>query len=469
MDSEITLNANTKYAIVCKCPDGDPSNYISWYRSTSSIYAGGNFEYTSGYGWSAQTTRDGQFEVWGNSISAKQWNDVSTWTFNLLTRHTQTVAQWNFNLQTMQWNNITSWTFTLLTRQWNIIYPIETRYEYFYTEDDSEQLYGDFWRAQTFTVGTVGSNSNFKITGIKLKMFRIGYPSILNVSIRATSPDGKPIGNDLTSGTINASTFTEYWEGEWYRINLTPITLNASTQYAICARVPTGNGDNCVCWRTNWYQEPTYYGGNGATSSDSGETWSLSWNDYTFEILGTPIIYLSTSTWQTINNWIFNLVTIGWHNIAEWILNFQVRQWIDISIFNFQFLTRQWNDIAIMGLSLLARMWQNIILFSFNVLTRLWQTITEWSFNLAIMMWNIITEYTFILATMAWQNVSTWLFQLPALGWHTIVNWILKLITPYQIPPFKPPTPGPPEAPIPLLLLIIPVAVAVALIVFSKR
>jgi hypothetical protein len=86
MDSEITLNANTKYAIMCKCPDGDPSNYIAWYRSTSDIYSGGWFTYTydGGSTWSDMTTYDGQFEVWGNPLLPllkKTMGDGLTWIF----------------------------------------------------------------------------------------------------------------------------------------------------------------------------------------------------------------------------------------------------------------------------------------------------------------------------------------------------------------------------------------------------
>ena len=65
---EITLSANTRYAIVVRAPDAPSGSYVGWrLDSTSPTYAGGTY-LTSGDGgasWSAPYNYDLMFEVWG--------------------------------------------------------------------------------------------------------------------------------------------------------------------------------------------------------------------------------------------------------------------------------------------------------------------------------------------------------------------------------------------------------------------
>jgi len=129
---------------------------------------------------------------------------------------------------------------------------------------------------------------------------------------------------------------------------------------------------------------------------------------------------------------------------------------------------KNWNTITSWSLDILTRQWIAIYSWDFYLQTRKWNVSSLWNFDLLTKAWYPVSSTIFYIATMAWKNIETWTFQIASFGWHTIAKWIINLITPWQIPPFQPPTPGPPESPIPLLL-IIPVAVAVALIVFSKR
>lgn len=149
-----------------------------------------------------------------------------------------------------------------------------TLYEYYNTgDDDYYSIYDTTWRAQTFTVGTVGPNSDHDITSVKLKLFRLGSPGTLTVSIRATDADGHPTGDDLTSGTINGNTLTTDTAGAWYEISLTAYTLSAGTKYAIVARAPDGDTSNRVRWRADT-TDPTYTGGNLETSTNAGISWT---------------------------------------------------------------------------------------------------------------------------------------------------------------------------------------------------
>jgi hypothetical protein len=66
---EITLSANTKYAIVVRAPSATSGNYVNWrLDSTSPTYAGGTYMVSgdSGASWSAPYNYDFMFEVWGH-------------------------------------------------------------------------------------------------------------------------------------------------------------------------------------------------------------------------------------------------------------------------------------------------------------------------------------------------------------------------------------------------------------------
>ena len=155
-------------------------------------------------------------------------------------------------------------------------------YEYYNAGDDIyTSIYDVAWVAQTFTVGGTGHT----VTSVKLLMIRYGNPGTLTVGIRATS-SGQPTGEDLTSGTIDANTFTTDSAGLWYEITVTTYNLVASTKYAIVCRVIGGSVSNYVKWRYD-YTSPTYGGGNEEVSGNSGGTWTSESNyDMMFEVWG---------------------------------------------------------------------------------------------------------------------------------------------------------------------------------------
>jgi len=69
LGSGYDLSAGTKYAIVVRAPNGNPSNRLYWRRDRSSpTYAGGCWESSTNNGstWSSSTNRDMMFEEWGN-------------------------------------------------------------------------------------------------------------------------------------------------------------------------------------------------------------------------------------------------------------------------------------------------------------------------------------------------------------------------------------------------------------------
>jgi len=180
--------------------------------------------------------------------------------------------------------------------------------EYYNTGDGfSINFYGSTWVGQTFYV-----ELNHSVTMIRIKTFKFGNPQNLNLSIRATS-DGLPIGNDLTSGIIDADTFTTDTNGAWYNITVTPYNLTMNTQYAIVVRATSGDNWNYVGWRYNIVGE--YSGGGQVESSDSGSNWSIvgGSGDYMFEVWGERI-----PEWNYVESWNGILHTIGWYLAEAW-------------------------------------------------------------------------------------------------------------------------------------------------------
>jgi len=166
-----------------------------------------------------------------------------------------------------------------------------TKYEYFSSGDDAgTAFFSPYFKGQTFTPSTA-----HKITSVKLKLYRIGSPGTITVSIRATS-DGKPTGPALCSGTTNGNTLTTNTAGEWREITLGDgYDLSASTMYAICVDMVDGDSSNTGRWRGD-YTSPTYAGGSMVYTSDGGTNWRVNdaW-DMMFEEWGEAIAAVGRS------------------------------------------------------------------------------------------------------------------------------------------------------------------------------
>jgi len=145
-----------------------------------------------------------------------------------------------------------------------------SKYEYYDTNDDNQNYFaGEVWRGQTFK--TTGA---YKITSVKLKLFKVGTPGQTIVSIRATS-GGLPTGEDLCSGTYDSTTLGAS-PGAFVEITLgAGANLNAATQYAIVVRSPTSpDSSNCPKWRMD-YADASYADGKALQSSNSGADWAV--------------------------------------------------------------------------------------------------------------------------------------------------------------------------------------------------
>ena len=130
-------------------------------------------------------------------------------------------------------------------------------YESYTTGADGAWHFADQYKVgQTFT-----PSISHTVDKVRLKLFRVGSPGTLTISIYATTA-GLPTGGVLATGTTNGDTLTTNSTGSFRDILLGAGTpLSASTQYAIVAEAPDGTIDTHeVFWKID-SSSPTYAGG----------------------------------------------------------------------------------------------------------------------------------------------------------------------------------------------------------------
>jgi hypothetical protein len=142
--------------------------------------------------------------------------------------------------------------------------------EYYASGDDTGDgaIYGNNWQAQTFT-----AEKAYRITSVRLKLYRLGLPGTITVSIRATDASDHPTGPDLCSGTTNGNTLTTSSAGQERDIYFgAGYPLTYGVKYAIVVRCG-GDVNNCFYWRED-STTPTYAGGYVEISSNGGSSWT---------------------------------------------------------------------------------------------------------------------------------------------------------------------------------------------------
>jgi len=108
--------------------------------------------------------------------------------------------------------------------------------------------------AQTFT-----PENTHTVTIVKLKLFRVSTPGIINVDIYAVDGDHHPTGASLASGNTNGDTLTTDTAGSYRQITLdNTAVLQIGTEYALVLTAPNGvAGEKTVLWRID-IAESTY-------------------------------------------------------------------------------------------------------------------------------------------------------------------------------------------------------------------
>lgn len=147
--------------------------------------------------------------------------------------------------------------------------------------NDTDIMYAGRWQAQTFTPVEA-----YKITSVKIRVYRLGSPGTLTVSIRAVDGDAHPVAPDLCVGTINANAFTIDANGVIYEISLgNGVDLEPTTQYGVVCRALTGDSSNGVYWR-KYTTSDKCPGGRMTMSLNSGASWFVVNYDHWYETWG---------------------------------------------------------------------------------------------------------------------------------------------------------------------------------------
>lgn len=145
--------------------------------------------------------------------------------------------------------------------------------------DNNAALYTSTWEGQTFTAETTGT-----VKKVWLKLVRTGTPNAsYTCAIRATTA-GVPSGANMCSGNIMANYVST--TADWYEFDMgagTPLT--SGTVYAVILYSTGGSAGNLLSWSLD-ATSPAYTGGQRASSTDSGATWSAdATRDFQFQVL----------------------------------------------------------------------------------------------------------------------------------------------------------------------------------------
>lgn len=156
---------------------------------------------------------------------------------------------------------------------------------------DASPLNNECQYAQTFTIGNVGINEDFVLSGIRVKLWREGNPTG-NIFLGITSIDNEntPSPNFLSIGCIDSdSLMKEKYDyrcsngGHWRYAHMTPVFLHHDTQYALVVFWDNMDDGNNVYWM---HTTCNRYDGGNLLFCNNG-VWSNFINlDYSFMIYG---------------------------------------------------------------------------------------------------------------------------------------------------------------------------------------
>ena len=186
------------------------------------------------------------------------------------------------------------WFPPVRSTKWSVLIDNETtkkKYEYYITgEDTNSAIYSSLYRCQTFTVGSVGTNEDFFLDYVRVKLLKAGSPPTLTIELKKTS-DGKPTGNVLSSTTYDSSTLGT--SSDWVNISFSHYPLKSGIKYALIFRLDTGDASNNVQIKID-NSGATYSGGASGISMDSGTSWAMASGCSMFQIYGVKATDISS-------------------------------------------------------------------------------------------------------------------------------------------------------------------------------
>jgi hypothetical protein len=173
-----------------------------------------------------------------------------------------------------------------------------TVYESFIAVNDnsSTTIYQNNWTAQTFVIGSTGTNEDFYLQGIDLKG-RAYSPGSCYFSIRETD-NFLPSGVDLVCGSKADSELSS--SISWINVDLgSTLLLKKDTRYAIIMRSPLADS---MFSPLQMIIGNGYQGGIAYASITSGSTWSIRTFNVDFRVYGLSAGYKVCYDFSNSNN-----------------------------------------------------------------------------------------------------------------------------------------------------------------------
>ncbi len=137
------------------------------------------------------------------------------------------------------------------------------------TGTDALAIYGTVYKGQTFT--TVGA---ITINFVELSVKKSGSPpGDLEIAIQGVDGSADPDNSDIATGSLSAGRVTGSFQT--FKIPITSVALDATTQYAIVCRQAGDAGDVSNRYDIAWeISGSPYAGGIAKTTNDGGGTWT---------------------------------------------------------------------------------------------------------------------------------------------------------------------------------------------------
>jgi hypothetical protein len=286
--TEYVLLANTKYAIVCRAPNGDDSNQVVLRRDASDpTYEGGSngATYDGGISWAMYIWQDLMFEIWGNPI-LRNWHDVETWNVMLNTTGllaSQTLLVDGFTATNTMWYKVGSSPYLTY-----VDYPNN----YIWQRPSAEGATDNWYTFQNHSAVGTFVRLEYRVY-CKYIWSGSNYYAILRL--------GWSVG---TSESSNQYYFYSGFDWTWLSGNITVVTSwsdvdNLKLAIELAGFDPTNGQFLIDCVQIVAYYIPT-------TAHDV-ETWFVKLAGKLWSSVETWLIGLGTKIWNTAEIWSFVL------------------------------------------------------------------------------------------------------------------------------------------------------------------
>mgnify|MGYP003145840146 CR=1 FL=1 len=161
------------------------------------------------------------------------------------------------------------------------------------TEDGNALTTTTGSNAQSFLIGSVGTNVSLNLSGFSIKVQHISGGNTFNVSLYSANASGAPNAVLVSNTTLNISDSSD---ANWFNVTMPPYNMQPGVRYAIGI---DNMGDSAMRW--NLTSGNSYSDGSRYYSADGN--WTYDASDFLFEVWGLPgltvdLVYPTNTTYN---------------------------------------------------------------------------------------------------------------------------------------------------------------------------